>query len=129
MSRTKREYLIISWLVWHYRQMPLFLFSAWKNYLDFGLNYFSTPLLMGTLFNPWRKYRWNYPKSFNILELFNTAVSNTFSRITGAICRLIFIIFGLLAEMLIFITGIIVILLWVLMPIISIFIIVIAFTL
>lgn len=112
----EKENILVSWIVWHFYEMPKFLFSVWKNYLVFGLEYFSVLLLLKTLFSPWRKYNWFYPKSFDVKEFFNTLISNTFSRIIGAFCRLILIIAGILGQVCIFIAGFIAILFWFLMP-------------
>ena len=111
-----RENIIIMWFLWHFYEMPKFLFSVWRNYLLFGLDYFSIPLLLKTLFSPWRKYNWVYPKVFDVKEFFNTFISNTFSRILGAMCRMVLIIIGVLVQIFIFVTGIIIIFLWLLIP-------------
>ncbi len=103
--------------------MPRLLFSVWKNYLLFGLDFFSVPLLLATLFSPWRKYRWNYPRAFDVGEYVNTFVSNSFSRIIGAICRLVLIVTGVVVEALIFFVGFAGILFWMLLPCILIFLI------
>ncbi len=115
-SSNNQDNIIISWLLWHFYEMPRFLFSVWKNYLLFGLDFFSVPLLFLTLFSPWRKYRWNYPKGFSITEYLNTFISNIFSRIVGAVCRLVLIILGIIVQIFIFLAGIIVISFWILIP-------------
>src|SRR3989344_4778408 len=112
----KRENIVIMWLLWRFYEMPKFLFSVWRSYLLFGLNYFSIDLLLKTLFSPWRKYNWIYPRGFDIKEFFNTLVSNTFSRILGAMCRMVLIIIGALAQVFVFVVGIVVIILWLLIP-------------
>jgi len=112
----KRENIIIMWLWWHFYEMPKFLFSVWLNYILFGLDYFSIPLLSKTLFSPWRKYNWVYPRGFDIKEFFNTLISNTFSRVLGSMCRMVLIIIGALSQVFIFIAGIVFIVLWLLIP-------------
>lgn len=112
----RKENIIILWFLWQFYEMPKFLFSVWRNYLLFGLDYFSIILLLKTLFSPWRKYNWVYPKEFDIKEFFNTFVSNIFSRILGAICRVVLIIIGALAQVFIFMAGIFIIFLWLLIP-------------
>lgn len=104
------------WLLWRFYEMPRFLFSVWRNYILFGLDYFSVGLLLKTLFAPWRRYKWFYPKGFDVKEFFNTLVSNTFSRILGALCRIVLVVAGLLAEVFIFVAGIVAIILWLLIP-------------
>ncbi len=110
--------IFVIWFLWHFYEMPKFLFSAWKNYLRFGLDYFSISLLFKTLFSPWRRYRWRYSKGFDIVEFFNTLISNFFSRILGAVCRVVLIIIGIIFQIFIFIAGILVILFWLFIPLI-----------
>ena len=116
MRTFERENIVVMWFLWQFYEMPKFLFSVWRNYLLFGLDYFSIPLLVKTLFSPWRRYNWVYPKGFDIKEFFNTLISNIFSRILGAMCRIVLIVFGIVVQILIFLIGIIAIVLWLLIP-------------
>ena len=116
METSEKENIIVMWFLWQFYEMPKFLFSVWRNYLFFGLDYFSIPLLLKTLFSPWRRYNWVYPKGFDIKEFFNTLISNIFSRILGAMCRVVLIIVGAVAQVFIFVVGIIIIFLWLLIP-------------
>lgn len=112
----KSQNIIFSWLIWHFYEMPKFLFSVWKNYLWFGLYFFSVPNLIITIFSPWRRYSWQYPKMFDIGEFFNTLISNIFSRLIGFVARIFLIIFGIIAQIIIFLVGLSIILLWILIP-------------
>lgn len=116
MEISERENILVTWFMWQFYEMPKFLFSVWRNYLFFGLDYFSIPLLLKTLFSPWRKYNWVYPKNFDVKEFFNTLISNIFSRVLGAMCRVVLIIVGVVAQIFIFAAGIIAIILWLLIP-------------
>lgn len=116
METSEKENIIIMWFLWQFYEMPKFLFLVWRNYLFFGLDYFSISLLLKTLFSPWRRYNWVYPKGFDIKEFFNTLISNIFSRILGAICRVVLIIVGAVAQTFIFVAGIVIIFLWLLIP-------------
>jgi len=116
MEVEQRENIIVMWFLWQFYEMPKFLFSIWRNYLLFGLDFFSIPLLLKTLFSPWRKYNWVYPKNFDIKEFFNTLISNAVSRILGAMCRIVLVIIGAVAQFFIFVIGIVVIILWLLIP-------------
>ena len=113
--QTKQNILSL-WLVWHFYEMPKFLIGVWKNYILFALNYFSLSILLKSLFSPWRRYRWNYPKGLNIPEFFITLLSNTFSRLMGAIARIFLVIAGIASQVLVIILGFIIILLWILIP-------------
>ncbi len=121
MEVSKKENSIASWFVWHFYEMPKFLFSVWGNYLWFAFDFFSVPLLVKTFFSPWRRYSWKYPKGFYPGEFFGTLISNVFSRIIGAIARFFLIIIGILFEILVLVVGFISILFWILMPFIMIF--------
>lgn len=113
----KKENILLSWLRWHFVEMPKFLVQIWKDYLLFASNFFSLEFLLKTFFSPWRKYRWKYPKGFRIVEFLNTFVSNTFSRILGAVMRIILIILGALFQVFVAFSGGLLLLAWLLIPI------------
>lgn len=121
MEKVVRENILISWIVWHFYEMPKFLLYVWKNYINFGLDFFSVIFLFKTLFSPWRRYNWFYPKAFDVKEFFSTLISNGFSRLIGAICRIALIIVGIIGQIFILIGGAIAIILWLLMPFIIFF--------
>ena len=99
MENYENKNIISVWFFWHFYEIPEFLLGVWKNYILFASNYFSLPLLLKSLFAPWRKYKWNYPKGLNIAEFFNTLISNAFSRFLGAVMRLVLIITGILFQL------------------------------
>lgn len=99
--------------------MPAFLLSVWKNYLAFCADFFSIPLLLKTLLSPWRKYRWNYPKSLDIGAYASNFIFNTFSRVMGFFCRIALVILGIIAELLVVVVGIVALACWLLLPFIS----------
>ena len=108
--------IIFSWVVWHFYEMPKILFSGLNDYLWFGSNFFSIPDLISTLFSPWKRYQWSYPKGFDIGGFFNSLISNIFSRIIGFLTRTFLIIFGVIVEGMILFIGLIIILIWMLIP-------------
>ncbi|MEK7664946.1 MAG: hypothetical protein AAB361_02280 [Patescibacteria group bacterium] len=116
MEASEKQNIILSWMVWHFYEMPDFLIQVWKNYILFGLNYFSVHILFKTLFSPWRRYNWKYPNIFEVGEFFNALVSNIFSRIIGFLLRIALIITGILGQIIIFLAGAVIILLWLLIP-------------
>lgn len=116
--RNTSENIVVSWFSWHFYLMPKFLFEIWENYIFFVSNYFSVPLLIATLFSPWRRYKWRYPKGFDIGGYFSTFVSNVFSRILGALSRSLLIVFGVVAQLFVVVVGLLIIFLWVLLPLV-----------
>ncbi|MBU2540057.1 hypothetical protein KJ786_02760 [Patescibacteria group bacterium] len=111
--------IIISWFFWHFYEAPKFLLKVWKNYIQFSVNFFSTPLLFKTLFSPWRRYKWGYPRGFDLMGYFETITSNIFSRFIGAICRITLIIVGVIFQICVFLFGAIVFVGWLLLPLLS----------
>jgi len=116
MSAGEQKNIFVVWLFWHFYEMPKFLLGVWKNYILFALNYFSVPLLLKSLFAPWRKYKWNYPKGFDVGEFFSTLISNAISRILGALVRIILIAVGIFFQIFVIFAGLIFFLLWTLIP-------------
>lgn len=116
MQSTGRQNIISMWLLWHFYEMPEFLLGVWKNYIFFALNYFSLPLLLKSLFAPWRRYKWSYPKWFDVGEFFSTLISNAFSRALGALMRIVLIAVGILFQIFVIFAGLIIFLLWIFLP-------------
>lgn len=108
--------IFIQYLQWHYYEMPRNILWGWRNFLEFGLNYFSTPVLVKTLFSPWRRYHYEYPRGFDPGQWFNALTFNLMSRGIGAVVRLFMISIGMVAEILILLAGIFIFLLWLALP-------------
>ena len=111
------ENIFFQWLAWQFFDVPRGILGAWKNFLKFGLNYFSIPFLLKTLFSPWRRYLWAYPKGFDLGKYFEALASNLISRILGMISRVFLIIIGLLFEIFLIFIGFFIFLGWFLLPI------------
>jgi len=109
--------IVFLWFSWFYFDVSRSYFFAYKNFLKFGLNFFSTPLLIKSFFSPWRRFKSEYPRTFDIAKTFETLFFNLFSRIFGAIFRTIFILIGISFEVLILAFGIIFYFCWILLPI------------
>lgn len=116
MEALENKNIFVEWFLWQFFEVPKFLLGVWKNYILFALNYFSLPILLKSLFSPWRKYRWVYPKGFNIVEFFNTLISNAVSRILGAIMRIVLIVTGIIFQIFVIVAGLIIFLAWLLIP-------------
>jgi hypothetical protein len=109
--------MILALISWYFVDFPKIIFNAWKNFLKFGLHYFSIPFLLKTFFAHWHKYSWRYPKVPDIGKILEAWVSNQISRAVGMIARTFLILLGLIFEILIFILGILAIFGWFLLPI------------
>lgn len=116
-----KENIISLWIIWYLIEVPKNIISGWRNFLWFGLNYFSIPLLLRTLFSPWRRYSWSSGRGFDIIVFFNVLVSNLISRFLGAFMRIILISTGVVFEIFIFFFGFIILIGWFLLPLFLIF--------
>ncbi|PIR71502.1 MAG: hypothetical protein COX89_01410 [Candidatus Nealsonbacteria bacterium CG_4_10_14_0_2_um_filter_37_10] len=109
--------IFFQYLIWQFWEVPKNILLGWKNFLKFGLNYFSLPLLLRTFFSPWRRYTWAYPRGFDVGKYFEVFISNLISRILGAVLRIFLIIIGVLAEVFIIFAGAILFFGWIVLPI------------
>lgn len=110
--------IVFQILIWQFFDVPMGIIRGWKNFLSFGLNYFSVPTLLRTYFSYWRKYHSSYGNTFEVWKNLETFIFNSMSRIIGAILRTFFIIFGIILEILIFIVGLLVFVIWIVLPVI-----------
>jgi hypothetical protein len=118
MEINNKENILTIWLYWHFYEMPKFLFEVWKNYISFASNFFSLEILLKSLFSPWHKYKWSYPKGLDISEFFSTLISNTFSRIIGFFMRIVLILISIPFQIFIILAGLVIILAWLFIPLI-----------
>jgi len=114
---SRKQNIFFQWIEWHFFDVPQNIFSAWKNFLKFNMEYFSVPLLLRTLFSPWRRYLWTYPKGFDVWGTIETFTSNLFSRFMGIILRFFLIITGLSIEVFMLFAGAIIVASWILLPV------------
>jgi len=105
---------------WHYSFGIKFYLHTYKNSLFSVVQYFSLPLLVRSLFAPWKKLIiTEKKKGFNLTEALNTASFNFVSRIVGFFVRLILLITGSLFLLFMTIAGGLGLLLWYVFPFLS----------
>lgn len=108
----RRTNLLIWWLVWYLWGMPRAIIKITANFLRFALNYFSFGLLIRTLFDPWRQYRWKYPRGFDFQEYGSVFFSNLISRFLGFSARIFLMLVGIISEFFLLIAGILTFFFW-----------------
>ena len=111
-----QQNIVFRYLIWHFFDMPKNILRAWRDYLRFNLNYFSVPLLLKTLFSPWKKYQASYGKGFDVGRYLEAFFSNMIFRIFGAIIRTFLIIIGLISEVVVVFGGAIAFFAWLVLP-------------
>ncbi len=112
----QKQNILIQWVFWYFIEMPKNILHSWKDIFRFYLNYFSIPLLLKTLFAPWRHNLLLYPKGFDIGKYFEIFISNLISRTIGAILRFFLILIGFFVEILIILAGVIMLFVWFVLP-------------
>ncbi len=112
----QKQNIIIQFLFWYFIEMPKNILQSWKDIFRFYLNYFSIPLLLKTLFAPWRHNLLSYSKGFDLGEYFEIFISNLISRTIGAILRFCLILIGFFVEIFIILAGVIMFLTWLMLP-------------
>ena len=110
--------IIIQYLQWHFVGQVKAILRAWRNFLSFSLNFFSISLLLRTFCSPWRRYRYAYPKAFDLRKYFDALTFNAISRVIGMIMRTALIIIGVIAAFFIFCAGFLILLFWLFLPVI-----------
>lgn len=105
------------WFSWYFFEASTGILRAWKNLILFNLNYFSIPLLLKTLFSPWRGYSYSYGRGFDFNRYIEAFFSNLIFKILGAVIRSALIFIGLLTQVFIFFAGVIILIGWLLLPV------------
>lgn len=113
--------VLIQFLSWYFIESPKAILRGLANLLYFNLNYFSIPILLKTLFSHWHRYRLSYGRGFSPSRYAEVFIFNMFSRIIGAIVRIIFIIIGVFFEIFLLGGGIFVFLVWFFLPLIIVY--------
>jgi len=97
--------ILIKYLYWQLIITPKKVLSIVRNYLSFGLEFFSIGETLRSLFSPWRRYSWDYGRGFDIARYFEVFLSNIITRVIGFIMRLFLIFFFIVYEVVILVLG------------------------
>jgi hypothetical protein len=103
---------------WYYSEAVKNVLAAWRNFVIFALNYFSIPLLLRTLFAPWKRDITRKPRGLDIKKLFDYLAFNLISRGLGFLVRVITILVGIVFLILVAVAGAIFFVLWLVMPLV-----------
>lgn len=106
-----------NYLGWHYVYSPKRILEITQNYLIFFFHYFSVVLIIHSFFAPWKREAIQHKgPGFSFKEILNVVSYNLISRSIGIIVRFFTLITWLLLESFILVLGLIVVLLWIIIP-------------
>lgn len=120
-----RKPVILRFWAWYYTGAGKSLVRAWKNFIIFVREYYSIPLLLRTLFYPWRRDITKYGRGFSIKNFLETLSFNLISRSIGFVVRSVAIVIGLICLLGVIILGFIALIIWLMLPVILLFLIII----
>jgi len=103
---------IKNYFVWHYLWSLSDLFHNWLLVIRFVINYFSIPILLKTLFRPWRRMGEVRKGIFD----FEFILIDMLMRFVGFVLRTAMIFLGFIATFLSIIIGPILFVFWVALP-------------
>lgn len=108
--------LVGEYVQWHFFRAPREIILALSYIIHYIFIYFSTVALFKTLFSPWRRYQWQYPRGFDLGKFIEVFASNLISRIIGFLIRVYIIIVGLAGELIVLILAVLAFLFWLILP-------------
>lgn len=103
---------------WYYTEAVSKILKGWKNFILFSFEYFSIPLLLRTLFAPWKRDITKKPRGLDFKKIFEYISFNTISRGMGFLIRILTICVGILFSLFVFILGAIFFIVWLFLPLI-----------
>ena len=111
-------FMLLDFSFWYYTRAFRDIFAVWFNFMWFIVHFFSIPLLLRTLFAPWKRITdESRPKS--IEDFLATHLMNVMSRVLGAMARVAVIACGVLFLFIGILALFFVLALWVCLPVVS----------
>lgn len=105
---------------WHYQKVFRRLLVLWRNLTLFPIYYFSIGLHLRTFLSPWKKQTIRMKPGFHLDDFLGVVSFNIISRVMGMILRSTVIFYGLFFFVFLGVTGFLPVLIWCLIPFITI---------
>lgn len=106
---------MVDFFLWYYSRAFYEIISVWMNLMWFITHFFSMPLLLKTLFAPWKRMT-DSNRHTGLEDLLATIVMNIMTRVFGAIIRICIITVGLLILLFGIVALCLIVLSWVILP-------------
>lgn len=110
----------MEFLIWHYSFGVNYYIESWKHQFAWIRHYFSLPLLIRTLFAPWKRMiMYDKKPGFDLDRFFQTLTFNMVSRVVGAMVRITLFFVGIILIVLTGIAGAFGFVFWLIFPLFS----------
>ena len=106
------------YFAWHYTAGLFGCLRLLADFLWFIYHFFSVPVIVPTLFTPWRRLGEAYRGGFDPGRVFETFIVNTLMRLFGFVIRLIFLLVALAAILVTFFFGLLATMIFLFAPVI-----------
>jgi hypothetical protein len=110
--------IVHHYLTWHYSRAFLEIFHVWLNLMWFVVHFFSIPLLLRSLFSPWKRISEGRGDKWSLEDLAGYLVIGLVSRIIGFVLRLSIIVVGLISLFIVVFGGFAVYVFWLAAPLV-----------
>jgi len=108
-----------AYLSWHYTRAYVAIWRIVNNSIWFFYHFFSIPLLLKTLFHPWKNIVEKKKQGFDMNHIAERVAVNGLMRIVGIIIRLVTVTIGICFCIATFISGLVFTIFWFCAPLIS----------
>ncbi|OJI09398.1 MAG: hypothetical protein COV08_01210 [Candidatus Vogelbacteria bacterium CG10_big_fil_rev_8_21_14_0_10_49_38] len=109
--------VVARYFIWHYGQALIQFSRIYWRLTFFLFNFFSVPVLVRSLFAPWRRLGEAYPTAgIDLVAIASTFIVNVIMRLVGVILRTIMIAFGSTATLIFALLYPVIFLIWLLLP-------------
>ena len=113
-------FLFKEYIQWHYETAVREFWEIWKNFLWFGYDFFSIPLLVRTLFSPIYRIHEKYDIRHLQIELILQSLAvNAVARVIGLIMRLVVLLAGVTFELFLILLGPVLFVVWIVLPMLT----------
>jgi hypothetical protein len=111
-------FMLLDFSAWYYTRAFRDIFAVWFNFMWFIVHFFSIPLLLRTLFAPWKRIT-DESRPKGVEDFLASHLMNGMSRVLGALVRVTVIACGVLFLLLGTLGLFLFVALWVCLPVLS----------
>ena len=107
---------IADYIIWHYTRAFADIAHLTGNFLLFGYNFFSIPLLLRTLFKPFHRIQDSSGRGLDLGIIAQNFIFNTAVRVIGAVLRICVLTVGIAFEIAVAVGALLTFIVWLVLP-------------